>query len=94
MMDICLTCGRHRVLPQNNELSKGDRINNMEGIPMIRCILRGRGKIPAPAMDAEYEKSGITGTILIPIARHALHNPIKNGMLRAAHSTRPAENTW
>jgi hypothetical protein len=94
MMDICFTRGRRRVLLHNSKLSSGDRIKSIEGIPMIKCSLRGRGNIPAPAIDTEYEKSGITGTMLIPIARHARYNPIKNGMLRAEHNTKPAEKRY
>jgi hypothetical protein len=51
--DIVLMCDNFRLLLHNNRLNNGERINRMEGMPMMRCNLRGKGKIPAPAIDME-----------------------------------------
>jgi hypothetical protein len=52
-IDIVLLYENFRLLLHNNRLNNGERINRMEGMPMMRCNLRGKGKIPAPAIDIE-----------------------------------------
>jgi hypothetical protein len=52
-MDICLMCNRCPDVLHRTRLSKGERTNKMEGIPMTKCNLSGNGKTTAPAIDIE-----------------------------------------
>jgi hypothetical protein len=51
--DISLMYDRCRDAPQRNKLKRGERTNRMDGIPMMRCNLSGKGKTAAPAIDTE-----------------------------------------
>ena len=77
----------HKIRP-----SKGENITRMEGIPMIKCNLRGKGNIAAPAIDTEKDRSIHAGITLSLVSLHARDNPMMNNTLKTEHKINPAEN--
>ena len=49
--DMSRRCGIRRALVHKSKLNNGERTSRIEGIPRMRCNLRGKGKIPAPPME-------------------------------------------
>jgi hypothetical protein len=52
-IDISRMFNRCCDLPHKSKLKRGERTNKTEGIPMIKCNLRGNGNTAAPAIDNE-----------------------------------------
>jgi hypothetical protein len=77
---------------QRKKLDIGEKINRTEGIPMIKCILRGNGNTAAPAIDTEKDRIIIAGTTLIPTVLHVLYNPTTNIPLKIEQKINPIEN--
>ena len=92
--DIAIMFGRFFSLLHKNKLINGERNKIVEGNPIIRCNLNGKGNIPAPAIDMEYDKIIIAGITLNPDSLQTLYNPITNNTLIAEHNTSPAEKTY
>ncbi len=51
--DMIRISGNSPFLLQKNRLVKGEKNNRIEGIPMYRCSLSGKGNMAAPAIDSE-----------------------------------------